>query len=52
MRMNYRIKEADGAYWVMLSNDRVAGPFTSAEAWSWLDQHSVYFRPGWRRLAP
>jgi len=43
----YEIEEADGARHVTEAGARVAGPFASnAEAWSWIDRHSVARRYG------
>jgi hypothetical protein len=38
--VTYRVDEADGAWWVMRTGERVAGPYTNAEAWAWVDRHS------------
>jgi hypothetical protein len=44
---SYTIEEADGAWHVTEAGARVAGPFASnAEAWSWIDRHSVARRYG------
>ena len=43
----YEIEEGHGAWHVTEARARVAGPFASnAEAWSWIDRHSVARRYG------
>jgi hypothetical protein len=32
------VREVDGAWWVLQFGKCVAGPFTNAEAWSWVDR--------------
>jgi hypothetical protein len=37
--------DAEGS-WVALGADRVAGPLTNAEAWSWIDRRATARRYG------
>jgi hypothetical protein len=45
----YTIEEADGRFWVVLGEDRVAGPMTNAEAWRWIDRRATARRYGQAR---
>jgi hypothetical protein len=43
---SYKVNEADGVCHIVLGEEVVAGPFSNAEAWRWIDRNTVARRYG------